>query len=98
VFALAAIRAVVVRVIDVRECGGLELGIFHVRTLTPGGCGLLLYKSYSICVESVLYKADAAKRDTERSRRRTGWTARMDGAKPCRENICGANNVESHHD
>jgi len=62
VFAFAAVRSVVVRVIDVRERCGLELGVFHVPTLTPAGCGLLLYNSYSLGTEQILYKADAATR------------------------------------
>ena len=58
-FALAAIRTVIVRIIDVREGGSLQLGVFHERTLAPAGCGLLLYNSYSTAGKSVLYKADA---------------------------------------
>jgi hypothetical protein len=38
VFALAAIRAVKVRIVDVREGCGLELSVFHVQTLAPAGC------------------------------------------------------------
>jgi len=59
VFALAAMRAVVVRVIDVRQGCGLELGVFHALKLAPTGCGLLLYNSYSEDTNHLLYKADA---------------------------------------
>ena len=55
VIALAAVRAVVLRIIDVRERCGLELGVLHVRTLAPTGCGLLLYNSYSFSVTWALY-------------------------------------------
>jgi hypothetical protein len=58
-FALAAIRPEVLPVIDVREGGSLQLGVFHVPKLAPAGCGLLLYKSYSVATETILYKADA---------------------------------------
>ena len=58
--ALAAVRAVEIRVVDVREGRGLELGVFHGPTVARGGCGLLLYKSYSLRAERLLYKADAA--------------------------------------
>jgi hypothetical protein len=34
-------------------------GGFHVPKLAPAGCGLLLYKSYSVATETILYKADA---------------------------------------
>ena len=30
------------------------------RISSPAGCGLLLYKSYSLGTERILYKADAA--------------------------------------
>jgi hypothetical protein len=39
VLAGAAVRAVVVRVIDVSEAIGLELGEFHVATLPRPACG-----------------------------------------------------------
>jgi hypothetical protein len=45
--ALAAIRTVVVRVIDVHKGGGFEPGVFHLPTLRSPGCGLLLYNSNS---------------------------------------------------
>jgi len=54
--ALAAVRAEEVRIIHMREGCGLELGVFHVSTLPPAGCGLLLYKSYSVSIKCVLYK------------------------------------------
>jgi hypothetical protein len=41
----------------------VQLGVFHVPTLTPAGCGLLLYSSYSFRTERTLYissKNDAA--------------------------------------
>jgi hypothetical protein len=65
VLALAAVRAVEVRIVDMRECCGLELGIFHVPTLPPTGRELLLYNSYSFSAKRALYndmKADAAER------------------------------------
>ena len=60
--ALAAVRPIEIRVIDVCEGSGLELCVFHGPTLACVGCGLLLYKSYSLGAERVLYKADAAER------------------------------------
>ena len=45
--ALAAVRAEVVRVVDVSEGGGFELGIVHGATVPPVACGSLLYNSYS---------------------------------------------------
>jgi hypothetical protein len=60
VLALATVGAVKVRIIDVSEACRLELGVFHVRRLQPAGCGLPLYKSYSVGAKRVLYKADAA--------------------------------------
>lgn len=53
--ALAAIRAVIVRVVDVRLGRGLELAVFHAPTLTLAGCGLLRYNSYSILGKRELY-------------------------------------------
>jgi hypothetical protein len=38
---------VIVRIVDVSESDGLELGVLHAPTLPPAGCGLLLYNSYS---------------------------------------------------
>jgi hypothetical protein len=49
--------AVVVLVGHVLESGGLESGAFHVRTLLPAGCGLLLYNSYSSMTAQTLYKS-----------------------------------------
>jgi hypothetical protein len=60
VLALAAVCAVEISIVDVCEGGGLEFGVFHGPTLPPAGCGLLLYKSYSLGTERILYKADAA--------------------------------------
>ena len=51
VLALAAVRAVEVGIIDVREGCSLERGVFHVSTVTPAGCGLLLYNSYSASID-----------------------------------------------
>ena len=65
VLALTAVRAVVVRIIDVCEGCSLEFGVFHMPTLTPVGCGLLLYNSYSLSTRRALYndmRADAARR------------------------------------
>jgi hypothetical protein len=33
----------------------LELGVLHMPTLTPVGCGLLLYNSYSLRTKRALY-------------------------------------------
>ena len=63
--ALATVRAVEVRIIDVREGCSLKLGVFHQPTLAPGACGSLLYNSYSFRTERTLYssfKKDAATR------------------------------------
>jgi hypothetical protein len=38
-----------------REGGGLELGVFHARTLLPVDCGSLVYKSYSRGTTRTLY-------------------------------------------
>ncbi len=46
--ALAAVRPIEIRIIDMCERRGLELGVFHVLTIAPDGCGLLMYNSYSI--------------------------------------------------
>ena len=46
-----------VRIMDVGEGGGLELGVFHVPTVAPGDCGLLLYNSYSSMTAQTLYKS-----------------------------------------
>jgi hypothetical protein len=54
--ALTTVRAVVVRIVNVREGCGLELGIFHAPTLRPAGCGLPMYNSYSLGTNRVLYK------------------------------------------
>jgi RNA polymerase sigma factor (sigma-70 family) len=65
VFAFSAVCAVVVRIIDVCEGCSLELGVLHRPTLTPVGCGLLLYNSYRVIARRALYKdmrADAAER------------------------------------
>jgi hypothetical protein len=59
-YLLAAVCAVEISIVDVCEGGGLEFGVFHGPTLPPAGCGLLLYKSYSLGTERILYKADAA--------------------------------------
>jgi hypothetical protein len=56
--ALTAVRAVVVRIIDVCEGCGLELGVLHMPTLAPVGCGLLLYNSYSLSAKRALYNED----------------------------------------
>jgi len=61
-FALATVGTVVVRIIDVRKGCSLELGVFHVPTLAPVGCGLLLYNSYSLNTRGALYKTIAAGR------------------------------------
>ncbi len=45
--ALAAMRAVVVRIVDVREGCGFELGV-HPVTVTPLGCGNPWDSSYSL--------------------------------------------------
>jgi hypothetical protein len=60
VFAFAAVRAIEILVVDVCEGRGLEFGVFHGPTLARVGCGLLLYKSYRLGAERVLYKVDAA--------------------------------------
>lgn len=60
--ALAAVRAIEIGIVDVREGGGLKLGAFHRLTLAPAGCGLLLYKSYSLGTGRTLYAVDAAAR------------------------------------
>lgn len=77
VLALAAVRAVEVRIINVREGCGLELGVFHVPTVAPAGCGLLLYNSYSIGTWRALYKhrckVDAAERLCPVEHPLTGW-------------------------
>lgn len=39
-----------------RESCSLKLGVFHMPTLTPAGCGLLLYNSYSLGIERSLYR------------------------------------------
>lgn len=75
VLALAAVRAVEVRIIDVREGSSLELGVFHVSTVTPAGCGLLLYKSSSIATKRGLYRSDAAERLGGRTARQEGLAA-----------------------
>src|SRR5450631_4023749 len=54
--ALAALRAVVVRVVDITEFGGFEASVFHGRTVEPTACGSLLYKSYSSGHSALLYK------------------------------------------
>jgi hypothetical protein len=43
-----------------REGGGLELGVVHAPKLALGGCGLLVYKSYSLRASRTLYRRDAA--------------------------------------
>ena len=48
VLALAAVRAIEIRIVDVREGCGLELGVFHGLTVARVGCGVLLCKSYSL--------------------------------------------------
>jgi hypothetical protein len=53
--ALAAIRTVVIRVIDVREGRSLELGIFHGATLPVCGCEHPRDNSYSSASSSRLY-------------------------------------------
>lgn len=45
--ASAAIRTVVIRIVNVGQAGGFERGEFHRRTLPLRGCGSLLYNSYS---------------------------------------------------
>jgi hypothetical protein len=57
VLASAAIRAVIIGIIDVRERIRFEPGVLHAPTLAPVGCGLLVYNSYSIDRCSTLYKA-----------------------------------------
>jgi hypothetical protein len=57
VFALAAVGAVVVRVIDVCERVGFELGVLHTPTLAPVGCALLVYNLYSVQGIPTLYNA-----------------------------------------
>src|SRR5271163_68211 len=54
--AYAAVGAVEVRIIDLREGCGFQLGVFHLPTLTPVGCGLLLYNSCSLSVRRTLYE------------------------------------------
>jgi hypothetical protein len=67
VFALAAMRAVIVGIVDVGEGGGLEFGVLHGTTVTRITCGLPRDNSYSGFELRVLdedrglsYKADAA--------------------------------------
>src|ERR1039457_6672782 len=55
VFALTAVRPVIVRVIDVCEGCGFKFGVLHSPRLSPGGCGLLVYNSYSISMDRELY-------------------------------------------
>jgi hypothetical protein len=71
VLALAAVGAVEVRIIDMREGCGLKPGVFHLPTVAPSCCGLLLYNSYSVGGKRVLY-GDA--RNT-----RNGWVGLGDG-------------------
>ena len=51
----AAVRAVIVAVIDMSEGSRLELCVFHARTLVPVACALLLYNSYRIEDGRILY-------------------------------------------
>jgi len=37
VFALAAVGGVIIGVVDMREGGGLDLGVFHALKTTPAG-------------------------------------------------------------
>jgi hypothetical protein len=64
--ALAAVRAVVVAVIDVREGRGFELCVFHAATVAPIACGLLRYNLYSVGRVTTLY-ADFARSRRSRS-------------------------------
>ena len=59
--ALTAIRTVIVRVIDMSERVAFEPGVFHVATITPRACGLLLYNSYSSTARPLLYGLIGAK-------------------------------------
>jgi hypothetical protein len=76
--ALAAVGAIEIRVIDVCEGSGLELGVCHGPTLTCVGCGLLLYKSYSLGTEWVLYMVDAAAAGTAKTMRKIGASSLID--------------------
>jgi hypothetical protein len=63
VLALAAVSAVEIRIIDVRQGCRFKFGVFHRPTVAPACCGLLLYKSYSVRAMRTLYnskKRDAA--------------------------------------
>jgi|SRR5271165_2351853 len=70
--ALAAVCAVIIRVVDVGEGCGLQFRVFHLPTLACAGCGLLMHKSYSVDTERELDKADAARRWQWTSERQTG--------------------------
>jgi hypothetical protein len=65
--ALAAVRAVVVAVIDMRESGGFKLGELHSPTLAGTACGYPRDNSYSSEHAKVLYRGAASK--NEKSRR-----------------------------
>jgi hypothetical protein len=52
----ATVGAEVIGIVDVREGCGLELGVFHAPKLAHGGCGSLVYKSYSRGTRRGLYK------------------------------------------
>ena len=57
VFALSAVGAVEIRIVNVCESRRLELGVFHRPTVAPIRCGLLLYNSYSVRSSRTLYDA-----------------------------------------
>jgi hypothetical protein len=50
------ICAVVIRIVDARERGGTELGVFHRATLPAVGCGHPWDNSYRCGCRAALYK------------------------------------------
>jgi hypothetical protein len=53
--AASAVSAEVVRVIDIAQQRGFELGIIHALTIARGTCGALVDISYSVCDRGLLY-------------------------------------------
>jgi hypothetical protein len=49
------VHAKVIAVVNVGECRGTVVGVIHARTLPPVACGSLLYNSYSVGPERLLY-------------------------------------------